>query len=695
MRTSFHINTFRTYLRIDNENIKQQLVASFIAAISTALLGAMVVSGYQIFHLSIKDFESSSSAALKQADQYLTLFVDETLQNVTQLSNDPRIQNSLGELTSYANTTSTPTTNHTVMTTAEKEIFFIFESAVKNHKNYDAVFMGTSDGGFTVAPDMPLFAGFDPTKRGWYADAMQSSSALMTSAYLSSDGTFVSTVTKAVKDTSGKTIGAIGVDVRLSTLTTLTNSIKIGKTGYVMLVQNDGTIISDPKHTDFGFKKLTETGLPAYKLFNDKTSGVYDIELNNVTQKANIYTSPTLGWKLICIIDESEVTSGIYDILWKLSLFGIILLIILSGVSYMVASSISNPIVVAVTHIAELAQGNVKRDVPAEMMERSNEIGDLATSMNNLVNTTRDKILLAESIANGDLSHEVKLASEDDILGVSLEKMTANLNDLINVINSTTQLIASNSTHVSDSSNALSQGATEQAASIEEITSSMAEINSMTKANAENAVTANQNSKEAMQIARVGADEMTQMVSAMTDITESSDNIKRIIKVVDEIAFQTNLLALNAAVEAARAGQHGKGFAVVAEEVRNLAGRSAKTAAETEDLIEQSAERVNNGTQIVNKTAESLDGIIATISTTANLVADISKASDEQSIGIDHISIGLNQIDTVTQQNTASAEETASAAEELASQARRLQEVVARFKLKSHTQTNYIPLPKY
>lgn len=557
--------------------IKQQLISAFITAITAALLGAMAVSGYQIFHISEKNFESSSSAALKQADQYLGLFVEESFQNIGQMVKDPRIMNSVGVYKSYASTTAETMTDHTTFNQKASEIYSYFSTAVSSHKNYDVAFMGTIDGGFIQAPDSKLFAGYDPRKRGWFIDAIQSPNApMMTPAYLSTDGNFVSSITQAVKDASGKVIGAIGVDVRLSTLTNLTSSIKIGKTGYVMLVQNDGTIMSDPKHEELGFKKLAETGIPAYKLLNDNAQGVFDIEVDGVAKKANIYTSPAQGWKIICIIERSEVTSGIYDVLWKLSLFGILLLIILSVVSYVFASSITTPITTAVQDIAELAQGNVKRDVPEQMMARQNEIGDLATSMNNLVGATRDKITLAESIAEGDLSHEVKLASNEDSLGISLEKMTNNLNNLINVINTTTQMIATNSAHVSDSSSALSQGATEQAASIEEITSSMTEINSMTKNNAQNAVTANKNSEGAMGIARTGASEMNQMVSAMTEITESSENIKKIIKVIDEIAFQTNLLALNAAVEAARAGQHGKGFAVVAEEVRNLAGRSAK-----------------------------------------------------------------------------------------------------------------------
>jgi methyl-accepting chemotaxis protein len=247
--------------------------------------------------------------------------------------------------------------------------------------------------------------------------------------------------------------------------------------------------------------------------------------------------------------------------------------------------------------------------------------------------------------------------------------------------------IASCAIQVSESSHSLSQSATEAAASIEEITASMTEMASQTGLNAENAEQANELSKSARGGAMQGAELMEKMLVAIWDINTSSEDISKIIKVIDEIAFQTNLLALNAAVEAARAGQHGKGFAVVAEEVRTLAARSAKAAKETAELIENSVAKTRNGTELADKTAGALQTIVDGANKVSDLVAEISMASNEQAQGFSQVNLGLGQIDGVTQQNTANAEESAAAAMELTSQAERMQQMLARFTLKSKSPT--------
>jgi len=212
-------------------------------------------------------------------------------------------------------------------------------------------------------------------------------------------------------------------------------------------------------------------------------------------------------------------------------------------------------------------------------------------------------------------------------------------------------------------------------------------MSTMTKQNADNMGTANMLMSEVREQVTSSYESMNRLAAAIEQIKTASDETAKIVKTIDEIAFQTNLLALNAAVEAARAGKHGKGFAVVAEEVRSLAGRSAKAAHETGELIEGSSKKVENGTVIAGQTEEALGGILTEITKVADLVGEIAAASNEQALGISQVSTGLQQIDGVTQQNTANAEETAAAAEELSSQATMMQRLLARFKLKKQAGT--------
>ncbi len=358
-------------------------------------------------------------------------------------------------------------------------------------------------------------------------------------------------------------------------------------------------------------------------------------------------------------------------------LFAIILGVIISGM-------ISKPIKIMVGAADKLALGDVNADVEVYSKD---ETGRLAEAFRNMISNIRSQAMTAERMAAGDLTVEVAIRSDNDLLGKKLYEMVENNNEILNNIATASVQVAAGAKQVSDSSIALSQGATEQASSIEELTSSLEQISAQTRINAENANQANELAEIAKQNALKGNAQMSEMQKAMEEINISSTNISKIIKVIDEIAFQTNILALNAAVEAARAGQHGKGFAVVAEEVRNLAARSANAAKETTDMIEGSIKKVESGTKIADETAQALYKIVEDVAKAASLVNNIATASNEQAIGIEQINQGIMQVSQVVQTNSATSEEGASASEELSGQAELLKEGVGKFKLKKVSQS--------
>ncbi|MBN2711067.1 MAG: methyl-accepting chemotaxis protein [Planctomycetes bacterium] len=258
---------------------------------------------------------------------------------------------------------------------------------------------------------------------------------------------------------------------------------------------------------------------------------------------------------------------------------------------------------------------------------------------------------------------------------VIARSITKPINRIIAGLTDGSQQVSSASGQISSSSQSLAEGATEQAASLEETSSALEEMASMTRQNADNAGSANQMMKETSSQVAEGAVAVKNMAGAMTEINSSSEEISKIIKTIEEIAFQTNLLALNAAVEAARAGDAGKGFAVVADEVRNLAQRSAQAARDTAELIEGTVVRVKNGNEIVTQLEKSFRLVEDSSNKVAGLIAEISAASNEQAQGVDQVNTAVAQMDKVTQQNAANAEESASASEEMSAQAEQLNEM--------------------
>ena len=375
-----------------------------------------------------------------------------------------------------------------------------------------------------------------------------------------------------------------------------------------------------------------------------------------------------------------------------------LMLIVIAAVSvgvllffwFYITGSLTRPISEIEAAAEQMASGNLGISIGYRSKD---ELGKLSGSMNHMTATLKGYVQSIDEVlgelARGNFTVETDTDFVGDFAPIkdSMTGIAESLSRTLLEIDQAAEQVASGSEQVSGGAQALSQGATEQASSIEELSATVDEISGNVRMNAENAQLSNRKVMETAEEIESGNAQMNELIVAMNEIKATTDQIGKIIKAIDDIAFQTNILALNAAVEAARAGAAGKGFAVVADEVRNLAAKSADAAKNTTQLIESSVKAVGNGASIAAETAEKLQSMKQKAEESSRLVDEITRASGDQANAVVQIMQGLEQIAVVVQTNSATAEESAAASEELNSQAQVLKGLVSQFALK---ETSYL-----
>lgn len=434
-------------------------------------------------------------------------------------------------------------------------------------------------------------------------------------------------------------------------------------------------------YTDYAFPKAGETEpLPkrGYSLYFKPFDWV--VGTGNYTDFIDSYIAQQKS------IVESSIQKSISD----LTIIIITSLLVAVVLGLYIVISIVVPLGKLNRVTSALAKGNLdaKLDINSK-----DEVGQLAKSMGLLTDRLKSYIQyideiseLLDELGRGNLDLVFKNSYEGDFEKIkgALTNTSEMLNQTLSQISIAADQVSSGSDQVSSGAQSLAQGATEQASSIEELSATINEVSAQIVKTAENAASAKQISIESSNATQHGKVKMQQMIASMTEISDTSKEIGKIIKTIDDIAFQTNILALNAAVEAARAGTSGKGFAVVAEEVRNLAGKSAESAKNTAALIEKSIKAVAQGSVIASETAVSLDVVVQSAEKLEKIIQYIANTSAEQAVSIKQVDIGVDQISTVVQTNSATAEESAAASEELSSQSELLANLISQFKLKDN-----------
>jgi methyl-accepting chemotaxis protein len=436
-------------------------------------------------------------------------------------------------------------------------------------------------------------------------------------------------------------------------ISNMIKDLKYGESGYAYVANKEGTIIGH-KNYDLVLKQFNpiKSSKDDPKLL--PLAGVIERMIKGEKALASYYfnnrdivtafgpISNTDGWAISIAVEEREFLIGVNRLRDVMIIISVVILIVGAILAYMIGAGITRPVIAAVAHADEMAKLDISRDVPDILIKRNDEIGQL---------------------------------------GKAFQKLSEEVRKTVTEIIKSSELVASSSEQISTDNQNLSQRTSEQASALEEIAATIEQANANTRQSSDNAGEASRISDTSLTLAQSGGKVVEEAVKSIGEINESSRKIADIISMINEIAFQTNLLALNAAVEAARAGEQGKGFAVVAGEVRNLAQRAGSASKEISLLIKDSVEKIETGTELVNKSGEALKEIIESVKQVSNIVSEMAAASEEQRGGIEQINIAVTEMDTMTQQNAALVEETAAASEEMSSQAGELQSMVARFKV--------------
>ena len=549
--------------------------------------------------------------------------------------------------------------------------------------------------------------------RWWFQQIMQTRKAFVSKSYFDiNTNEPVTSIVFPVYGTGSQMTGVLAADFSLSKLQEIVDKYNSSDM-YTIVIDGQGNVIA---HTDqnqvqeiYNYATATKAAtrgdssntvpvqLPdglqqlAANLLNGTTGTA---ELKNMAGKDAIYGYAPVQlpgdsdpWGVITVELKSAAYASTYQLIYSIAGLTLLMVAIVAVVAVLFARNMTRPLRKLSGVAEQIAQGdlNVTLDVHS-----NDEIGEVSDALNKTVVRLKSYIdyineitTVLNQISRGDLCFDLRYdyAGEFRKVKDALFNIRTTLNETISEIKAVAQSVNEEAGNLSTGSQSLAQGTTEQAASVEQLSASISQISEHVKLAADNAADAERISVSAGEMVQKGNEQMHEMMRAMDDISERSNEIGKIIKTIDDIAFQTNILALNAAVEAARAGAAGKGFAVVADEVRNLAQKSAEAAKNTTQLIDQSVKAVEEGTRVAGETAESLRSIVEGSNQTLQLVREIASASKEQSLSIAQVTIGVEQVSSVIQMTSATANESASTSAQLSNQAQQLQRLVSQFKL--------------
>ncbi len=599
--------------------IKNKLVLAFVSVAFIPVSLVAVISVMNTRTQAVDQFIDGSTREIRQIDGSIRQFFDGTLQNVDQMATDP-VYTSVNTLKNYqpADAASQP------MPAEAQAVIDRFARFGATHPAAAILSIGLEDGTYAKWPDDPQLAKYDPRTRPWYKAAMASpGKTVRTPAYYydKDDVALVGTARALLEN--GKAKGVFVVSVSLKNLTELLKSIKLGESGYVMLVE-DGVVLVDPRNAAHNFKPLKDLGT-AYAQLADTAQGSTEVVIDGVRYMANVWTSPGLGWRYIGLIEHREVMAEATRMTYLTAIIVAVLVLIFGLIAAAFSKVIVKPIGQVSTGLQSIAQG--EGDLRHELqVQGKDETAELAGWFNKFLAAIR-QLIQHIGAASANLQNASKVNSE----------VAHNMNEAAGRQREAVELVSTAFNEMVATANEVARSCSGAAQSAENGHRRVAEGKQQIEVTTDN-------------VNRLGR-RLTESSQAMVELEAGSRSINQILGTIRAIAEQTNLLALNAAIEAARAGDQGRGFAVVADEVRALAKRTSDSTGEIEQLL---------GT-LENKTQEVTQKMGSCLDLSKASVSSIESARDS----FEGIQTSVNEIRDQNLQISAAAEEQHSVAEEI------------------------------
>jgi methyl-accepting chemotaxis protein len=548
-------------------NIKQKLTWAFatIAFVPVVLVAVLVV-------LNLRDaakanFLESSGREIRQIDHGMKQFFDGISQNVEYIAKDPRVTAAKG-LKNY----SAADAAQAPFPEINQQLLGMFERFAKSHPNTAYLSMGQNDAGYATWPDDPKMANYDPRVRPWYKAAIAvPGTTIRTDAYYwaPDDVSLIGTV-RTIADASGNSVGVVGLDVSLKQLTELVKTIKLGESGYLILLEGNGNVLVDPSDAKHNFKPLANLG-PNYAELAKSSDGVTQIEIDGVAYMANVVSSKDLGWRFIGLIKRDEVMAEASSLTWLIGVIAAALAVVFAIVGATFASVIVRPIRGVANGLQEIAEG--KGDLTRKLtVQGKDETATLASWFNQFLG------MIAQLVQRiGSASFDLQNAAADT------SEVAQNMNEAAGRQRQAVELVSTAFNEMVATANEVARSCSQAASSADE---GYRDVHD-----------GQHHIGEATGSVLKLSEELQKSTVTMQALEQDSKNINTILDTIRSIAEQTNLLALNAAIEAARAGDQGRGFAVVADEVRALARRTADSTGEIDSLLGNLARRTQEVTQ--------------------------------------------------------------------------------------------------